>query len=127
MARDDKTCIVCRTRYKYCNACRQYNPNETWRNLYCSDNCRQLYHIYDAIRAKKLSDEEAGEKIAKYDTDNLASFNEPIKSVLMVAKNSAKKKDKPVIEEKQEIADEKPVSEEKPKKQVNRRRKPKKD
>ena len=119
MARDDKTCIVCRTKYKYCNTCRQYNPNETWRNLYCSDNCRQLYHIYDAIRAKKLSDEDAGKEIEKYDISNLMSFNEPMRSVLMVAKNSVKK---PVVKAVEET---KPVAEEKPKKQTTRRKKPK--
>lgn len=107
MARDDKTCIVCGKAYKYCEGCpSKYDITQTWRNIFCSENCREVYHVYDSIKAGKLKDEEAGKMLSKYDTSIIFKMREPMKSVLTIALNSnqkIKKKTASVIENSNEV------------------------
>ena len=100
MARDDKVCILCGKAYKYCEACpSKYNVTETWRNIFCSENCREIYGVYDSIKAGLITDKDAGKKLAKFDTSYMDRFNEPMKSALVVALNSTVKS-QPVKQEK---------------------------
>lgn len=114
MARDDKVCILCGKAYKYCEACpSKYNVTETWRNIFCSENCREVYRVYDSIKAGQITDKEAGKKLVRFDTSYIDRFREPMKSVLTVALNTAKKtrpikQDKKVEEIKIEVEKETP-------------------
>lgn len=71
-----RKCIVDKTQYKYCGNCKDYNPNETWRYLYCSENCRQIYHTLDAYKAKKINEEEAISILEKLDLSNKDNFTD---------------------------------------------------
>ncbi len=82
-----RECIVCGTKYKYCRSCSQaYNPTETWRSIYCCENCRSIYHVIDKFRSKKIDAKEAQKQIelldkpAKY-TDFLQEFIDKIYAV----------------------------------------------
>lgn len=54
MARE-RTCVVDKKKYIYCPPCGKGDPNETWRYIYCSEDCRELFHIASDWTAKKLS------------------------------------------------------------------------
>lgn len=112
MARDDKVCILCNKAYKYCEACpSKYNITETWRNIFCCENCREVYHIYDLMKGGKITDKNAGKSLVKLDMSYKEKFNEPMRSTLALAINAAQspKKEK-------EIEEVKPVDKETPKK-----------
>lgn len=103
MEKNNRKCICCNKEYRYCNRCSGFDETETWRMIYCSDNCRQLYHIYDDIKAGKIQYKDAKKRMKDLDTSKLNTFNEPMRSVLTVSMNSEittndKKeiKDKPV-------------------------------
>lgn len=94
MARDDKTCVMCNKHYKFCESCpSKYNVTETWRNIFCSENCRGLYKIYDRIKSGQITDKEAMKEIKKFDISYLQNINEPMKSVFNVLVNSKTKTD----------------------------------
>ena len=94
MARDDKTCVMCNKHYKFCESCpSKYNVTETWRNIFCSENCRGLYKIYDQIKSGQITDKEATKEIKKFDISYLQNINEPMKSVFNVLVNSKTKTD----------------------------------
>ncbi len=40
--------------YKYCPQCGRDNPEETWRFLFCSENCRDVYRVFEAFAEKKI-------------------------------------------------------------------------
>ena len=114
MTNDNKVCIICGTHYRYCEGCpTKYNTKETWRNLFCSERCRSTYHIYDWVKAGRMSDKEASKELRKVDASYLESLNEPMKSVLVGVMNTDKKVvEKPIVEEvKEEVK--KKVKEEK--------------
>jgi len=41
-----RTCLVCGAKYKYCNSCGDYNPEETWRFLFDNEKCHDIYDIW---------------------------------------------------------------------------------
>lgn len=88
MRNDNKTCILCGKQYKYCEGCPdKYNVTETWRNIFCSEECRGLYHIYDLIKAGRMTEKNANKEIKKYDIAVISRLKEPMKSTLAVALN----------------------------------------
>lgn len=88
-----RTCIVCGKKYNYCPHCRSYNPYETWRMIYCSNNCRNVFHIFDDYRANKVDAKEAYEKISKYNLDNLTDLvNDTVKEIVKKGKPKKKRK-----------------------------------
>lgn len=92
MLNDNKVCILCNTHYKYCEGCpSKYNVNETWRNIFCSEECRDIYSIYDLLKANKTTDAEAGKMLRKYDASYIERTKEPMKATLLVAYNDKPK------------------------------------
>ena len=50
-----RTCLVCGTKYKYCNTCGDYNPEETWRFVFHEEKCRDIYDIWQQYHSKQIS------------------------------------------------------------------------
>ena len=63
--RGDRKCILDAKQYNYCPHCRD-NPNETWRYLFCSENCRDIYHVLELWVAKKLTSQQARDQLNNY-------------------------------------------------------------
>lgn len=78
----EKKCIVCGTQYKYCNHCSEYNSEETWRHLFCSENCKGIFDIYMKTRDGVISKEEAIRKIKKFDLSNIENFSNQVKPAI---------------------------------------------
>lgn len=53
--RGDRRCCVCGKRYNFCIPCGKGNPNETWRYIYCSEDCREIFNIANEWTANKIS------------------------------------------------------------------------
>ena len=77
----DRKCIVCpdKHHYKYCSNCSGYNSKETWRFLYCSQNCREIYSIATDFVNGKLTGLEAKHKLEKLDLSDLEFYHSVIK------------------------------------------------
>lgn len=77
----DRKCIVCpdKHHYKYCSNCSGYNSKETWRFLYCSQNCKEIYSIATDFVNGKLNGLEAKHKLEKLDLSDLEFYHSVIK------------------------------------------------
>lgn len=77
----DRKCIVCpdKHHYKYCSNCSGYNSKETWRFLYCSQNCKEIYSIASDFVNGKLTGLEAKHKLEKLDLSDLEFYHSVIK------------------------------------------------
>lgn len=78
---DIRECVVCKTKYKYCMGCpHKYNTKETWRNIFCSENCREIYQIYNSLKGKEIDKSTAKKRLKKCDLSRLSLFNDFIKN-----------------------------------------------
>ena len=77
--RGDRKCIVDAKQYNYCPHCKD-NPNETWRFLFCSENCRDIYHILEDWVAKKITSDAAREKLNNYTLPPLETLKTALRS-----------------------------------------------
>ena len=77
----NRKCIVCpdKHHYKYCSNCSGYNSKETWRFLYCSQNCREIYSIATDFVNGKLTGLDAKHKLEKLDLSDLEFYHSVIK------------------------------------------------
>lgn len=75
-------CCVCGKAYKYCNSCRGFNPLETWRITFCSENCKEIYNALSAYSDKRMIAQEAFDKLGKLDLSKRDNFGESYKKVI---------------------------------------------
>ena len=61
-----RTCKICGKQYEYCGHCPSKNLIEPWRNLYCSENCRDSFEIMGQYSVGKMSATEAREKLESF-------------------------------------------------------------
>ena len=65
--------------YKYCNNCAGYNSLETWRFIFCSENCKGIYQIASDFTNGKLTGSEAKEELKNFDLSDLEFYHSIIK------------------------------------------------
>lgn len=75
----ERKCIVDLKDYRYCNHCNEFNSQETWRFLFCCENCRDIYHTVEDYNSGKLTADEAKERFEKYDLSGLDHFQKFVK------------------------------------------------
>lgn len=80
MAHKIRKCIVDLTEYKYCPSCGD-NPDETWRFIYCSENCRGIDKVLQGVVSGRLTELEAQEELKNY-TVNINKMCKSTKNLL---------------------------------------------
>lgn len=60
-------CIVCRTQYKYCPKCGHDKNEEPWKALYCSANCKDIYHVCEEFAFGRMTADAARNQLNRLD------------------------------------------------------------
>lgn len=98
-----RKCIVCRKEYIYCPNCGHADPTETWRNSFCSENCRSIFKVCQDYVTGAIKPAEAKKKIEELDTSRLDKFAKIIGAnvvdILSYKPKTTRKKKKNVNEE----------------------------
>ena len=68
-------CLVCGTRYKYCNTCSGYNPNETWRFLFDKQECYDIYNEWQKYHSNVVDADGFKELLKDFDLTEILSDN----------------------------------------------------
>ena len=63
---NDRTCLMCGTKYQYCPHCKEYDSTETWKFLFHDKKCLAISEIWYAYRGKEITKEEARERMKEY-------------------------------------------------------------
>ena len=61
-----RTCKICGKQYEYCGHCPSKNTIEPWRNLYCSENCRDAFQVMGQYSTGKMKAAEARGKLESF-------------------------------------------------------------
>lgn len=77
-----RTCLLCGKQYEYCPHCGKHNPTETWRFLYCSENCNQIDNIISAYKANKISASEAKSRLSILSVPPLSAITNYVRPLL---------------------------------------------
>lgn len=80
MSQGDRKCIVCGKEYKFCHNCgNDDRKDETWRNIFCSEDCKNIYNILSMQGNGHIDNSKAKEMLAKCDLSRLDQFRDDFK------------------------------------------------
>ena len=114
-----KKCIICGRTYKFCGHCNKISSSELWRNLYCCEDCREIFDTCSRYEGKSLSANEAYDRLVKCGFANKKIQPSVKGTVEKILGNIVKVDDTPTEELKTKV--EEPVTEEeKPKRKYRR-------
>ena len=71
MANNKKKCEICGTEYKYCANCGEFDNYPRWMFLFHSENCRDIWSVINAYRAKQKTAYEAKKELEQLDITNV--------------------------------------------------------
>lgn len=82
MAKLNKECILCKTKYSFCNRCAEYDHLPRWMGIYCSDNCRTIFMTLTDYSFKHLSKEDAKRILDTCDLSKKDVYHESTQKIL---------------------------------------------
>lgn len=83
MTKHIRKCVVSKNHeYEYCSKCQKFDPKETWRNMFCSLNCKKIFNIVMKYKDGIISQDQAFSELADCDLNNLNEFNSDIKNII---------------------------------------------
>jgi chemotaxis protein CheY-P-specific phosphatase CheC len=94
-----RTCSVDGVSYKYCPRCKGYNPIETWRFAFCSENCKDIYNATSSFEDGRITANEAKVQLDKLDLSKSEMFGESYKNSIAKIYSETIEVSTPVIEE----------------------------
>lgn len=103
MVRGERSCCLCTKIYKYCPDCSgTVKKGETWRMLYCSENCRDIFNVLSQKAFGHIGNEEAAERLSKLDITKRAQFRQDLKDQVNSILSSVKKEETESVPVKEE-------------------------
>lgn len=72
----NRTCIVCSEKYSYCPSCGEDRNKEPWHAIYCSENCKKLFHAASGYHAHTATLEEVRARFDACDLSYKDKLNE---------------------------------------------------
>ena len=127
----DRKCVVSPLhKYNYCPKCGRGSWDETWRFMFCSERCHDIYKTIELWGTKKITPEDAKKKLDSLSALDIVGLREDLKrdiNKIMSEAKAAIPKEKPVkinkeISVKKTITKAKETSEDKPKKPRSRKK-----
>ena len=82
MLRDNKTCILCKNLYTFCNRCEEFDHLPRWMALYCSNNCREIFMTATNYKAGEITKEQAIERLSKCDLSDKKQYHQSVIDIL---------------------------------------------
>ena len=80
MIKNNKICICCQSTYTFCPTCAEAKNLEAWKNIFCSNNCREIFNATSMYG--KDSDDVVKAKLDTCDLSNKDNFHKNIIKVI---------------------------------------------
>ncbi|MDO5399139.1 MAG: hypothetical protein Q4G33_14575 [bacterium] len=82
MKRNNKTCLVCQTKYTYCSSCEEFARLPRWMTCFCGENCHNVFNIISLYEDKHISLEEAKQKLDACDLSKIKTNETPASRII---------------------------------------------
>lgn len=73
---NNRTCIICKTPYRYCNTCNEDSGKPSWYAIFDGQNCYDIYEVCTQYRDNVIDAETAYNLISKLDLSKIDAFAE---------------------------------------------------
>ena len=99
--RGTRKCIICGKEYVYCPHCGNGSKEETWRYLYDSELCLNVFNVLSKYQFKHITKEEAKAEIEKLEIPKDVKFTGEVKKQVdeIVKTKKAPKEDAQIVKE----------------------------
>lgn len=102
MAKLNRVCKVCGSKYRYCPSC-ETDLRPTWYAMFHDENCKNIFMILTDEFLKKITTLEAKKELKKCDLSNSDNFTESIKKHLDNVMNYKVKNKTTLPKQKEEV------------------------
>lgn len=75
---NNRECALCHGRYSYCPTCNTNEP--VYKNMFCSENCKDVFITVCKIRDNVLNNNEAKEILTSLDLSKIDSYSDAAKT-----------------------------------------------
>ena len=82
MPKNNRECICCGKTYRYCNTCADQVTEPTWKAIYCSKNCKDIFMTTTNYLAGDITKDEARKNYEQCDLSDRQNFKKRIIEVI---------------------------------------------
>ena len=100
MAKPNRTCHSCSSKYYYCPSCQDDNRDPQIYVMWCSERCKNIFNILTDESLKKISISECKTELTKLGVTSGDGFRDGVKTHI----NRVLNYNEPVIEIKEEVS-----------------------
>lgn len=95
-----KKCVICGEEYDYCSSCPDKMNMPSWKNSFCSENCKKIYDACAKYNAGELIKEEANALLETCDLSSKSKFSSATKKLIKeITAKPRQKKEEVAVEE----------------------------
>ena len=80
MAKMNKECYTCSTKYYYCPTCPSTAKKETYYNMFCSERCSKIFKLLSNETFKHITTSECKEQLLGLNVSIDENFKESVKN-----------------------------------------------
>lgn len=78
--KNNKTCIVCNTRYTFCTHCSDFDYEPRWKALFHDENCKKIFSLLTEYNAGNIDKETAVNSMKELDLSDFSKFKEKLQN-----------------------------------------------
>ncbi len=98
MKKNNKTCLVCKTKYTYCSSCEEFARLPRWMTCFCGENCHDVFNIISQYEDKHINLEEAKQKLDACDLSAIKANGTPASRIIEDIYKTAKKEESTIVD-----------------------------
>ena len=76
------TCIICGSEYTFCPNCSEYDKFPRWMNIFCSENCHDIFEVANNFSHGIIDKEAAKEVLKDIDLSKKAKYTGGVKKAI---------------------------------------------
>lgn len=82
MGKKNKKCILCGKQYTYCPTCQQDKDKPVWMNIYCSENCKNIFDGSTDYKAGEITEDQYKDILSKADLSRKNEFKDSVRKTI---------------------------------------------
>lgn len=80
MAKSNRTCYLCGTKYEYCPNCGHHDP--IYKATFCSENCKEIFHSLSKFGSGSFTADECKKALKHLDLSRKPFYKESVQNTI---------------------------------------------